>query len=688
MKPSILFILLLTVLSCLIHIDGNARVNQFQILNNNKDTLFGSQPTHLKEVVVSKMVQRNLFNAIANIDLNTKPVKNSQEILRLVPGLFIAQHAGGGKAEQLFLRGFDSDHGTDILVSVDGMPVNMVSHAHGQGYADAHFIIPETIGSIEFGTGPYYSQQGNFNTAGYIGMKTLSRLSESRIQIEAGQYNTKRILGMFNLIKNTAKQNAYIAAEALFTDGPTTSPQLFSRYNLFAKYNRQISDNHSITASVSAFSSDWYASGQIPERAVQAGIIDRFGSIDNTEGGNTSRYNAQIKLTTTFRKNLVWENQLYFNKYIFNLFSNFTFFLNDPINGDGIQQSEKRNLYGFNSTLSVKSKWGNWDIKSIYGLGVRYDQSYNNGLSNTAQRRFISSYTLGNISEANSYAFLEYQTIKGKWAMDLGFRIDYFHFKYQDLLKPNQLAPQQKMIVSPKLNIQYSLNKLTQLYFKSGKGFHSNDTRVVVANLGREILPAAYGADLGIILKPSSKVLLNLAAWYLYLNQEFVYVGDAGVVEPSGKSRRHGLDLMTRYQINDQIYSQVNYNITRPSALGEPKGANFIPLAPTATSTGGIFYKKDIGFSGGISYRYIQNRPANEDNSIIAKGYFITDAAVQYRFSKLELGLMVENLFNTSWNEAQFATESRLINETTSTTELHFTPGVPFFAKFKIAVLF
>lgn len=653
------------------------------------DSLFGKNAIRLADVTVSNSLQKNIFNSIAKIDLDTKPVKNSQEIMRVVPGLFIAQHAGGGKAEQLFLRGFDSDHGTDILVTVDGMPVNMVSHAHGQGYADAHFIIPETIGNIDFGTGPYYTQQGNFNTAGYIGFKTLNRLTESRVQVEVGQFNTKRILGMVDLLKkNSAKQTAYIATEALFTDGPTISPQQFSRYNIFAKYNRMISDNHSITASISAFSSDWYASGQIPERAVEEGLIDRFGSIDNTEGGNTSRYNAQIKLNSTLRKNLVWENQFYYSKYVFNLFSNFTFFLNDPINGDGIQQSENRDLYGLNSTLSVKSKWYDWNIKSIYGLGIRFDQSNNNGLSNTSQRRFISSNTLGNISETNSFAFVEYQAMKGKWAMDLGFRTDYFHFNYQDLLNSFQQAPQQKIIISPKLNIQYSVNKSTQLYFKSGKGFHSNDTRVVVANQGREILPAAYGADLGIILKPSSKVLLNLAAWYLHLNQEFIYVGDAGIVEPSGKSRRQGIDLMARYQINNQIYAQANYNFTQPRAIAEPKGANFIPLAPTATSTGGLFYKNDIGFSGGISYRYIQNRPANEDNSIIAKGYFITDAAVQYRFSKLELGLIVENLLNTKWNEAQFATESRLLNETSSVTELHFTPGVPFFAKFKIAVLF
>lgn len=653
------------------------------------DSSFGKKAIRLADIIVSNSLQKNIFHSIAKIDLDTKPVKNSQEIMRIVPGLFIAQHAGGGKAEQLFLRGFDSDHGTDILVSLDGMPVNMVSHAHGQGYADAHFIIPETIGNIDFGTGPYYVQQGNFNTAGYIGFKTMDQLTENRIQVEAGQFNTKRVLGMFQIFKNNiAKQNGYIASEALFTNGPTISPQQFSRYNIFAKYNRQLNEIHSITASLSAFSSNWYASGQIPERAVEANLIDRFGSIDNTEGGNTSRFNAQIKLTTNINQNLNWENHFYFSKYIFNLFSNFTFFLNDPINGDGIQQAENRNLYGFNSTLSLKSKWRNWSIKSMYGIGLRHDQSNNNRLSNTAQRQFISHNTLGNIKETNAFTFIEYQAINGKWAIDVGSRSDYFHFNHTDLLNSNQLAPQKKVIVSPKLNIQYSLNKQTQLYLKTGKGFHSNDSRVVVANRGQEILPAAYGADLGIIIKPSTKILFNVAAWYLHLNQEFVYVGDAGVVEPSGKSRRKGIDFMVRYQINPYIYAQTNYNITRPRAVGEPKGANFIPLAPISTSTGGLFYKKDIGFSGGISYRYIQNRPANEDNSIVAKGYLIADAALQYRFPKLELGIMVENIFNSSWNEAQFATESRLANESSSVTELHFTPGIPFFAKVKIAVLF
>ena len=227
-----------------------------------------------------------------------------------------------------------------------------------------------------------------------------------------------------------------------------------------------------------------------------------------------------------------------------------------------------------------------------------------------------------------------------------------------------------------------------QLYVKGGKGFHSNDTRVVVANDGHEILPAAYGADLGIILKPVNGFLLNIAAWYLHLDQEFVYVGDDGNVEPSGKTRRQGIDILARYQFTNSLFANVNINFTKPRAIGEPKGADYIPLAPRVTSTGGIFYKKKEGINGSLTYRYIKSRPANEDNSIVAKGYFLTDASINYTKPKYEVGLAFENIFDVDWNEAQFATESRLKDEPVSVTELHFTPGIPFFARVKFAIFF
>ncbi len=629
------------------------------------------------------------FNSVTKIDLALKPVKNTQELLRIVPGLFIAQHAGGGKAEQIFLRGFDADHGTDVMVSVDGMPVNMVSHAHGQGYADAHFIIPETINNIDFGAGPYYTQQGNLNTAGYVAFSTYKNIPQSVVQVEAGRFNTIRTLAMLDLIKkHKEKQSAYIAGEFNYTDGPTENKQAFKRFNVFGKYNLSISDATQFTASASAFSSNWFASGQVPDRSVKTGDISRFGSLDPTEGGNTERYNVNLQTVTRFKNNSAWENQVFYSRYIFNLYSNFTFYLNDPLNGDGIQQQEHRNIFGVNSKIKRQHFFGNAVLQSSEGIGLRYDATTNTRLAHQVRRQFIDNIMLGDIKEANAFAYTQHRLSAGNWLFDAGLRLDYFNFSYANKLTGTQQAAQQKAIVSPKLNIQYSVNRKLQLYVKGGKGFHSNDTRVVVANNGKEILPAAYGADIGFFLKPTPNFYLNVAVWYLYLNQEFVYVGDEGVVEPGGKSKRQGFDIVTRYQLTKKLFATANINFTKPRAIGEPKGADYIPLAPTLTSTGGLFYKAANGFNGGITYRYIKSRPGNEDNSVIAKGYTVIDAVINYTRPTFELGIAVENLLNVEWNEAQFATESQLRNEIEPVTELHYTPGNPFFIKAKFAVFF
>jgi hypothetical protein len=312
------------------------------------------------------------FSSLTKIDLALSPVKNTQELLRIVPGLFIAQHAGGGKAEQIFLRGFDCDHGTDVQVSVDGMPVNMVSHAHGQGYADAHFIIPETINNIDFGAGPYYTQHGNLNTAGYVAFSTYKNIAKSLVQVEGGNFNSFRTLAMLDLLKkNKDKQSAYIAGEFNYTDGPTGNKQHFNRINLFGKYNVAFSRSTGLSFSASLFKSKWDASGQVPTRAVESGLIGRFGSIDPSEGGNTERYNANVLLTHQFNNGFIWESQAFFNRYAFNLYSDFTFFLNDPVNGDEINQAEKRNILGFSSKLKQKIFAGKWTLNSTDGIGVR-----------------------------------------------------------------------------------------------------------------------------------------------------------------------------------------------------------------------------------------------------------------------------------------------------------------------------
>jgi len=634
----------------------------------------------LEEVVISPKI--DALNLITNIDIQTKSINSSQDILRSSPGLFIGQHAGGGKAEQIFLRGFDIDHGTDISIAVDGLPVNMVSHAHGQGYSDLHFVIPETIDKIGFGKGPYYAGIGNFNTAGYVNFQTKRDLDYNLIRLETGMFGTNRILGMFDLL-DSKKHNSYVAMEYLTTDGPFESSQNFNRINVFGKYTGNISNTDKVSITLSHFTSKWDASGQIPQRAVDNGSITRFGAIDDTEGGQTSRSNILVNYDKFINEKTFIKNSIYYSKYDFELFSNFTYFLEDPVNGDQIKQKENRTIFGLNSeysqTFSYNDLDGNWQV----GINLRNDQSLNNELSRTLNRReTISQIQSGDIYETNVGTYINGNFNINKWTFNPALRVDYFDFQYNDALQTTyQPQTTSKTIVSPKLNILYNYSQNLQLYLKNGKGFHSNDTRVVLAQNGKEIIPAAYGFDVGGIWKPIPNLLVNAAYWYLFLEQEFVYVGDAGIVEPSGKTQRQGIDLSIRYQPLDWLFWNFDTNYTLARSTEEESGNNYIPLAPDFTLVSGLNIIHKSGIYTGANIRYIKDRPANEDNSIVAEGYSVIDLNVGYNLKKLNFGAQIQNLLNTEWNETQFATESRLQNETAPVEEIHFTPGAPFFLK-------
>lgn len=633
------------------------------------------------------------LSTIANIDVNLRPIKSSQDVLRAVPGLFIGQHAGGGKAEQIFLRGFDIDHGTDISITVDGMPVNMVSHAHGQGYADLHFVIPELIQTVDFGKGPYYANQGNFNTAGYVDFQTKNGLDRSTVKLEAGQFNTLRTVALLDLLGKKSKENgqsAYLAGEFLASDGPFNSPQNFKRFNFQGKYTYNMSDNRFLSIQASNFTSNWDASGQVPIRAIESGLIDRFGAIDDTEGGETSRSNITAKFIQTLPNDVTISNQFFYSKYEFNLFSNFTFFLENPVDGDQIEQYESRDIYGYKVSAQKRKNYENFSLNSEISAGFRYDKITDNQLSQTKDRQFIlNRLAFGDVDETNAYLAVKEDFEFGKLLVNAGVRLDYFQFEYRDrLTSPFERLSESKALVSPKLNFLYNANRRTQVYLKTGIGFHSNDTRVVVAQNGTEILPKAYGADLGVNLKPAKNLFVNAAIWSLFLEQEFVYVGDAAIVEPSGKTYRQGVDLSARYQFTDWLFADVDFNYTQAESVDDPEGENRIPLAPVMTSIGGLTFQHKSGFNGSLRYRFIKDRPANEDNSVVAKGYTIVDANLNYTMPNFEIGISIENLLNTDWREAQFDTESRLPNETEPVSEIHFTPGTPFFLKGKVAYFF
>lgn len=648
---------------------------------------------NLPDIKVTTGANANL-HLISALDIQTRPVNTSQDILRIVPGLVIAQHAGGGKAEQIFLRGFDIDHGTDVRITVDGLPVNMVSHAHGQGYADLHWLIPEMVREVDFAKGTYETRAGDFATAGYVNFLTPTVLNHSMVKLEGGQFDTWRGVAMLDLLGDAAKaknQNAWLASEYFFSNGYFDSPQNFTRFNLMGKYNGLIGENQSLTASFSTFKSTWDHSGQIPLRAVRDGAISRFGAIDDTEGGETSRSNLNLVLWKNTGNKTFLKNQVYWVKYDFELYSNFTFFLNDPVNGDQIRQKESRNILGYNGSWNKETSIGGKRLLSEIGLQLRYDEVDNNELSRTKNRRETTSrLALGDVQEGNAGFYVdETLELSPRWKLNAGLRYDQFYFSYVDALDSVfSRQAEMKGTVSPKLNLYFNASDAVRFYLNSGIGFHSNDTRVVVAQQGREILPKAYGIEAGIMVKPVPSLLLNLAAWRLDLEQEFVYVGDEGVVEPGGKTQRQGFDLSARWQLSRWLYADADMNLAQPRLKGEPDGQNHIPLAPTFTSIGGLTAQARNGLYGSLRYRYIGDRPANEDNSIVADGQFVVDVLGGLRKQKFEVSLSIQNLLNSEFNDAQFATESQLKNEPAPVTELHFTPGTPFFLKGSLSYFF
>jgi len=646
----------------------------------------------LSEVRINSRRSSGL-NTIGAVDVKLRPINTSQDVLRIVPGLFIAQHAGGGKAEQIFLRGFDLDHGTDIAITVDGIPVNMVSHAHGQGYADLHFLIPETVEKVNFDKGPYFSNKGNLATAAYVDFSTRDFLDENMIKAEAGLFNTKRLAGLLkvlNKVSEKSRQQFYLASEYSATDGYFESPQDFHRFNIVGKYTAWFGNQSQLSVSASTFDSKWFASGQIPDRAVKNGTIGRFGAIDDTEGGNTSRTNINIRFNKQWKNNWKTTDQFFFSRYKFNLYSNFTFFLEDPVNGDMINQRETRNVWGYNTTAAKSYLAGNRKAATELGAGFRHDDVMDIELSKATRTTFINSIQKGDIKETNFYAWANQEIeLSNKINLTAALRYDHFTFRYKDELAANSdFKKQTKGIISPKLNLSYNISSKARLYLNNGIGFHSNDTRVILDNSADDILPRVIGTDLGIILKPGKKLILKTALWHLYSEQEFVYVGDAGIIEPSGKTRRFGIDISVRYQFHKWLFADFDLNLTRARAIGEAKGENFVPLAPSFTTIGGLTAKSKDGFSGSVRYRLIGSRPANEDNSVQAEGYFLLDAVLSYRLKKFDFTITAENIFNRDWREAQFDTESRLKTEPDPVSEIHYTPGIPRFIKAGVAFYF
>ncbi len=670
---------------------------------------------------------------IRQFDMKVRPVRSSQDLLMLAPGLIIAQHNGGGKAEQLYMRGFDADHGTDVGIYVDGIPVNMISHGHGQGYADLHFLIPETVEGFDVFKGPYFARFGDFGTAGSVSFRTQDHPDKNLVKLEGGMFSTARLTTVLKIPTNKTHQSAYLAGQFYATDGPFESPQDFIRFNVFGKFHTHLTETSTLSLSLGGFSSGWNASGQIPDRAVSEGLITRFGAIDDMEGGTTSRENVNMEYTYGEGTDQEFKIQGYSSWYDFRLFSNFTFWLNDPVNGDMIEQVDKRNILGVNTHYIYRQRLGNILSQTTVGGGLRAD-NIDVSLWHSPDRIRKTLKTDDGISERSLFLWVEEDLIfNTKWRMQIGLRGDYFTFNVNDKLDlpeplpymddelPRSSTYSQKMIVNPKLNIVYSPSESVEIFLNSGTGFHSNDARDVVTTqriheieqgLSRKgyspvqidsaliarnfdpvhrntlTLPRATGFEMGSKLNIGKRAILSLAAWYLHMQEELVFVGDEGTTEINGATRRIGLDLEGRFQLSSWLWADIDLNLANGKFINEPEGQNEIPLAPRVTSQGGLTALLDKGFEGALRYRYVGERPANETNTVRAKGYFLLNMMLAYRFGIIKVFGSLENMLNVEWNEAQFDTESRLQFEPEPVSEIHYTPGNPFNVQFGVSVEF
>lgn len=615
---------------------------------------------------------------LSQVDLGIRNLSSGQELLQLTPGLLIAQHAGGGKAEQMFFRGFDLDHGTDLSLRVDGVPVNQVSHAHGQGYSDLHFLIPETVNRSELTTGPSSVREGNFATAGALHFKTKDQLRHNLIKTQYGSFGTFRSVGLIGIPSGKESPiQGYFAGEFLGSRGYFEQPQDLRRMNLFGKMTWQIAPKAELKANVSWFQSKWKASGQVPERAVASGSISRFGAIDPTEGGQTARKLASLTLTNTLADRSKLNQQVYFVRNEFQLFSNFTFFLNNPIEGDRIRQTENRNLFGYQGDWEKRSEWKGIGLASTAGWGIRNDRVNDLELAWMRDRETMrEQIQAGKVTEYNAFAYLEEKFyFTEEWKLSLGLRSDLFRFGYRDDLQGGLKQNSVGGRISPKLRLDWTPKSQIQFFAKAGLGFHSNDSRSAVLDPA-EALPRATGIDAGVIWKPIPKLLIQGTAWGLQLQQELVYVGDEGIVEASGAARRLGVDISLRYQLAKGLVVSADLNYAHARYLDG--NSSYVPLAPPLSSSGGLFGQISRRWSGSLGYRYLKDRPANEDGSLTAKGFMLANASAQFALTDfMVLGLNCDNLFNQEWNEAQFATTSQLAGETNAVEEIHFTPGAP-----------
>jgi len=610
-------------------------------------------------------------------DFELRPQGRPADILRLVPGLIINQHQGGGKAEQYLIRGFDADHGTDLAIFVDGLPVNLRSHAHGQGYSDLHFLIPETVKFVDVLKGPYFPEYGDFDTAAVVNFVTKDFVEENTLSIAGGSFNTQRYVALLSPTRDQLK--TFIALEGYRNDGPFDHPNGYLRFNAFAKATATLDEGMTLSAWASYYHGEWHASGEIPTRAVRSGLIERFGAIDPSQGGVTQRSNLNVDYRWQVSDTQRLTAHAYVSYYTLSLFNDFTFFLNDPVNGDMINQRDRRFVAGFDTAYEIRSRPFGTSLTTTGGFQYRIDTP-DVVLANATQRHQTSRTQDVSIVEQSWSPYLKLDLVPvDKVRLMTGARGDVFN--YQGTQHVNTTGGDlngnlTRARPNVKANLVLGPWAETEFFGNFGTGFHSNDARAVLANPKMEALPTATGYEFGFRSRLLPRTEVFATYWFLNLASELVFVGDDGTTEPQGPTHREGIECGLTVRPLDWLTLNGSFTYTTHAEFTDTGGA--IPLAPVWTGRFDATARLPWGFSTSLEMRHLGNRPADEDRTQTARGYTLFSWTGRYRYKALEAFLSVENLTNTDWREAQFFFNSRLPGEPAGgVPDIHFTPGTP-----------
>ncbi len=649
----------------------------------------------LDEVVVTAMkhqlvgkVESSTQGTVTRAQLETRPVMRTGELLETVPGLVVTQHAGDGKANQYFLRGFNLDHGTDLATSVDGIPVNMHTHGHGQGYTDINFVIPELLDRIEYKKGTYYADEGNFSAAGAVDLRYRRSLDDTVLSLTLGEDSYAR--GLLAGSTSAGGGDLLWGLDYGQTDGPWDLKEDLRRTNALVKFSRgERGDGFAITAS--AYDGQWISTDQIPERAVTSGLLDRFGFVDRTNGGDSHRYSLNFEVAKPLG-DWNFSANVYALDYQLDLFSNFTYAL-DPVNGDQFEQFDDRKAYGLHSELRRETRYGGMRGQLKVGFESRFDDIGRVGLYLTNDRVRLSTIREDSVERLGLGFFVEQQLQPTDWLRVIaGLRHDRADFEVSSDLAVNSGSANDS-ITSPKLSLVFGPWADTEFFVNTGRGFHENDARGTTIRVDPadgitavdrvNPMVRAEGAEIGMRTALIPYTQLALTAWMLDLDSELLYVGDAGATEANRASERQGVELGVYVTPREWLTLDADLAWSRarfsefPSTDGFSAGDR-IPGAVESVASLGVAVQHPAGWFGGARFRHFGAAPLVEDNSVRSDPTTVVNLEVGRKFGRrFAVSLAAYNLLDSHDNDITYFYESQLPGEAAPVEDRHFHPVEP-----------